>query len=153
MNLKPFAMIGLVALVMAGCTATNKSMREPNTRLELELDDFEISEQVTGEATSTKIIGIDWQRLTNQTTGTVAGGSSLFISIANIPVMGNFVYDMTSNYALYEMMVANPDYDVVLYPQFETVVERPILGIGFFKKTTTVKATARLGKLKSEDVD
>lgn len=42
-------------------------------------------------------------------------------------------------------MNANPGYDVVVYPQYETKIERPI-GLGIFK-ITTVKVTARLGKL------
>lgn len=139
-----------VLLLFSGCTAVNKSMREPNMRLELKMEDFTLSNQVTAEASSTKIVGIDWQRLFNQETGHVAGGGSMLISLASIPVMGSVVVDQTANYALYEMMMANPNYDVVIYPQYETTVERPILGIGFIKKKTTVKATARLGKLKAK---
>jgi hypothetical protein len=82
--------------------------------------------------------------------GVVQGGSSMLINLASIPVMGTYVIDQTKNYALYEMMIDNPDYDVVMYPQFETTIDRPILGIGFIKKTTSVTAKARLGKLKSE---
>jgi len=40
-------------------------------------------------------------------------------------------------------MSGNPGYDVVFYPK----VFKPVLGIGFFAKITTVKTTARLGKL------
>jgi hypothetical protein len=56
--------------------------------------------------------------------------------------------DKTANYSLYELMTNNPGYDVVFYPQYETKVLKPILGIGFLTKITTVKTTARLGKLK-----
>ena len=45
-------------------------------------------------------------------------------------------------------MKANPGYDVVFYPQFETVTKKPVIGIGLFTKITKVKVTARLGKLK-----
>ena len=45
-------------------------------------------------------------------------------------------------------MEKNPNYDVVFYPQYETTVKKPILGLGFLTKVTTVKTTARLGKLK-----
>ena len=134
-------------VLFTGCTAVNKTMREPNARLELEMDNFILSEQVSAEATSTKIIGIDWQRIFKQETGFVQGGGSMMINLASIPVLGNYVIDQTANYALYEMMMANPNYDVVLYPQYETTVERPLLGLGFILKTTTVKATARLGRL------
>jgi len=75
------------------------------------------------------------------------GGASASISLASIPVVGNMVADKTANYALYELMSGNPGYDVVFYPQYETKVFKPILGIGFFTTITTVKTTARLGKL------
>lgn len=139
------------ALIFSSCTSINKSMREPNTRLNLEKKDFTLSEQVTGEATSTKIFGIDFQRLFLKETGSHQNDNvvaALPINIASIPVIGGFVYDATAGYALYDMMKKNPGYDVVLYPQYETTVKRPI-GLGFIYKITTVKSTARLGKLKS----
>lgn len=138
----------LVTLVaFTGCSSVYKTMREPNVRVELNMENFELSGQVSAEATSTKILGIDWQRLTHSESGSIEG-SAMAINFAAIPVVGNFVVDMTSNYALYQLMMNNPGYDVVFYPQFETVVEKPIIGIGFFQKVTTVKVTARLGKLK-----
>ncbi|MDA3822155.1 MAG: hypothetical protein PF450_06030 [Bacteroidales bacterium] len=148
--LKLFILTFSVALLFSSCTAVSKTMREPHSRINLELSDFTLSEQVSADASSTKIIGVDWERFFKQETGVVQGGSSLLIDIASIPVMGSFVFDQTSNYALYEMMMQNPDYDVVMYPQFETTIERPILGIGFIMKKTSVTAKARLGKLKSE---
>lgn len=119
-------------------------MREPNILFDLKKSDLTLSDQVTAEAKSTRIFGIDFERLFLQKTG-YTQGSSLNISLALIPVIGNFVSDKTANYALYELMANNPGYDVVIYPQYETKVERP-LGIGIFK-ITTVKVTARLGKL------
>jgi hypothetical protein len=70
------------------------------------------------------------------------------VSAANIPVVGNMLADKTSNYALYELMQANPNYDVVIYPQYEKKVVKPVIGIGFLTKITTVETKARLGKLK-----
>ena len=46
------------ALFFASCTSVNKSMREPNTRVNLEKKDFTLSDQVTGEAKTTQILGI-----------------------------------------------------------------------------------------------
>jgi len=80
-------------------------------------------------------------------TGDIVSGAPA-INMANIPVVGTMLLDRTANYALYELMLNNPGYDVIFYPQYETKIVRPILGIGFFTKITTVKATARLGKLK-----
>ncbi len=141
-------MVMFVAVIAAStsCTTLNHSMREPNTRVDLNKSDFSLSEQVTAEASCTKILGIDFERIFTKKTGVVEGGAAA-ISLASIPVIGNFVSDKTANYSLYELINSNPGYDVVFYPQYETKVFKPILGIGFLIKTTTVKTKARLGKL------
>jgi hypothetical protein len=147
---KIFVLFVGVAALLSSCTSVNKSMREPNTRLNLERKDFTLSDQVTGEATCTKILGIDFARLFLKESGGTQNDNAMApmlpISLSMIPVIGGFVTDATAGYALYDMMKKNPGYDVVLYPQFETTVKRPI-GIGFIYKVTTVKTTARLGKL------
>ncbi len=140
------AIVSLFLLVTTSCSTLNQSVREPNTRLNLTKSDFSLSEQVSGEATTTKILSIDWSRLFKKEMGTVDGPAS-GISAASIPIIGGFISDKTSSYALYNMMKNNKGYDVVLYPQFETKVNRPILGLGFLFSKTYVKATARLGTL------
>lgn len=147
---KQTKMMGLGVLLMlfiSSCTSYNKTMREPNVRVELNKNDFSLSEQVKAEATSTRIVGIDFKRIFTQKTGTISSGSNS-ISLSSIPVIGTFVVDPTSNYALYELMHNNPGYDVVFYPQFETKIVKPILGIGFIVTNTKVVVQARLGKLK-----
>jgi len=143
-----FKMVLFVAFIatLTSCTTLNKTMREPNTLLELSKSDFTLSDQVTAEAQTVKIIGIDFARLFMKKTGVVQGGA-VSVSLASIPVIGNFVADKTANYSLYELMNENPGYDVVFYPQYETKILKPIIGIGFLTKITTVKTTARLGKL------
>jgi len=143
--IKTTFLAAMVALA-SSCTTINKSMREPNTRVNFNKTDFSLSDQVTAEATSTKILGIDFKRFFSKTTGTIEGGA-VGISLALIPVVGNILVDKTANYALYNLMSSNPGYDVVFYPQYESKVSKPILGLGFLTKTTTVKTTARLGKL------
>ena len=140
-------MFAAVIAVFASCTALSHSMKEPNVRVNLNKSDFTLSDQVTAEAKTRRIIGIDWAKPFSNKTGVIDNNSAASISLASIPVIGNAVSDRTANYALYELMSANPGYDVVFYPQYETKVSKPILGIGFLLKTTTVKATARLGKL------
>ena len=135
-----------VSAALSSCTTLNHSMRGPNTLVNLNKSDFSLSGQVTAEATSVKILGIDFARLFTKKTGVVEGGAAA-ISLASIPVIGNFVSDKTANYSLYELMNENPGYDVVFYPQYETKVFKPVLGIGFITKITKVKTTARLGKL------
>jgi len=150
MKTKLILYVGVVALLFTSCTATHKTMRVPNMRVELEMGDFDLSDQVTAEATSTRIFGIDWQRLFDIKTGQVQGGSSLLIDLANIPVMGTYIYNTTYNFALYELMTENPDYDVVVYPQYKSVSRKPILGLGFIMTEETVTVKSRLGKLKAE---
>jgi len=148
--LRKLSLVGfslLILIAFSGCTAVNKTMREPNVRVELNMDNFELSGQVSAEASSTKILYIDWDRLTHSESASLEGGA-MTINFAMIPVVGNVISDLTANYALYQLMINNPGYDVVFYPQFETVVEKPVLGIGFITTKTTVKVTARLGKLK-----
>lgn len=148
-SFKSILVIGLVVLGLSSCTTMSKTMKEPNVRVDLNKSDFVLSEQVSAETSSTKIIGIDFSRLFLKKQGEVEVNSVSFVNIANIPVVGNLISDRTSSYALYELMQNNPGYDVVFYPQYEIKVVKPFLGIGFLTKTTYVKVTARLGKLKN----
>lgn len=137
-------MIAAVAATLASCSSTNRTMKEPNMRVEFQKEDFTISAQVSGEATENKIIGIDWARLFNKQTGTVASQGGLPIpSLASIPVIGGVITSQAQAYALYDLMQKNPGYDVVMYPSFETKSRWFIIG-----RTTTVKVNARLAKLK-----
>jgi hypothetical protein len=140
------AMLVAVLATFASCTTLNHSMREPNTRVNLTKSDFTLSEQVSAEDKTVKILGIDFERLFKKETGVVDNGASS-ISMANMPVIGTVLYDKTSNYALYNLMYTNPGYDVIFYPQYETKISKPLL-LGCIVKITKVKTTARLGKLK-----
>jgi len=145
-SLKALLIAGITMATISSCTTYTKTMREPNTWVELKKDDFTLSGQVSGSAKTVTVLGIDWQRFFTKREGQIKG-SSASISLASIPVIGSVLSDRTANYALYEMMQHNPRYDVVFYPQYETKILRPILGLGFLSKITTVKATARLGRL------
>ena len=155
-----------VVLVMSGfltsCSISNMAMKQPNNHIEFYKGDFIYSPQVTGEATSVKILMIDWARLFNWKAGDVNGqnqaGQSVNLSVVSqavanpiagvitavIPVLGDYGKGQVSNYALYDLMQKNPGYDVVIYPQYET---RKFV-IPFIYSKTTVKATARLAKIK-----
>jgi hypothetical protein len=137
----------LCSIFLSSCTLMTKSMREPNNRVNFVKDDFTFSGQLSAEASSTKIFGIDFERLFTKKTGSVSGGGSSAISLASIPVIGGFVGgDKTSGYALYKLMTDNAGYDIVFYPSFATTVKRPII-IPIFT-ITTVKVTAKLAKFK-----
>jgi hypothetical protein len=146
-TLRNITMIFASIALFASCTSISKSMRDPNTRVNFNKNDFSYSEQVTGEASSTKILMVDWERLFKKTTGNVDAGAAAGLSLTNLPIIGNLMNDATSSYALYNLMEATPGYDVIFYPQYEIKVERPALGIGFLYKKTEVKVKARLGKI------
>jgi hypothetical protein len=149
MNKQIMNIIMLVAVMAAfsNCTTYTHGMREPNTRLNLNKSDFSLSDQVSAKAKSVTVLGIDWGRFFTKKTGSVDADGSSSISWANIPVIGNIISDRTANYALYDLMKANPGYDVVFYPQYESKVFKPALGIGFLVRISNVTTTARLGKL------
>jgi hypothetical protein len=139
--------VGFMILTgFSNCTVMSKSIREPNIRLEMTMEDLALSKQLSAEASSLKILGIDFERLFTQRYGEIERGSKS-INFAKIPVIGDVIWDKTANYALYDLMQENPGFDVIIYPQYETKVVRPVLGLGFIVKRTKVKATARLGKL------
>ncbi len=148
----------------SSCSISNLAMKQPNNHIEFYKNDFHYSEQVTGEATSVKVLMIDWARLFSWKNGDVgeSSGSNASVNVglglpivddpivglvsAAIPVLGEFTRGkgQVNNFALFDMMKKNPGYDVVLYPQFETKK----FVIPFIYSKTKVKATARLGKIK-----
>jgi len=152
MKMNKFRLTAAIAFtsLISSCTVMNKSMREPYSRVDFVKSDFTISDQTSGVGKTTKVLCIDWYRLFHsEDAGTVVGESGgKLINFSKIPVVGGFITDKTANYALYDMMNKAPGYDIVFYPQFETRIRKPILGLGFIYKKTTVKATARLAKFK-----
>lgn len=133
----------IACMFLGSCHTYRHSMREPNAYVEYHAEDFDLSEQVTGEATVVRVLGIDWQHLF----GTKEiGATPSFGTI--IPYIGvNFTIPSGANYALYNLMQKSPGYDVVVYPQVESHRHAPVLGTDIYSKTT-YKVTARLGKLK-----
>lgn len=141
--------ISIVGLLLNSCTSIHKTIREPESHVEFYKDDFVFSDQLTAEATTSKVFGIDFSRLVLKKSGKIGDGLPRTSFLVRIPVIGNFfnIRDKTINYALYELMQQNPGYDVVFYPQYDVKIVKPILGIGLLNKVTTVKVTARLGKI------
>lgn len=147
MNKKTTLIALFSLLIISSCSSVHRTLREPNVRVQLEKEDFELSTQLSATAFQKTIIGVDWKRIRHKETGEIDKGYIGF-SLATIPVIGDFIPTPASSLALSELMKANPGYDVVFYPQFEITTKKPLLGIGFLKTETTVKVTARLGKLK-----
>ena len=143
-----FYLIGFVLLTfgMQSCTSVGKTMKTPNSRVELNADDFDFSDQVEATAKSTMILGIDFSRLFKVESGSIGGSAASLLG--GIPVIGSSISSPTQGYALYDMMENNPGYDVVMYPQFTTKTSCPVLGLCLIVNHQTVTAKARLGKLK-----
>lgn len=120
-------------VLFSSCSSLNTSMREPNMLVQFDKADFELTEQMTAEASSTKVLGVDWSRLFSSQEGTIGASASVF---------GSQPGNATSKDALYNLLAANPGYDVIFYPQYEIHKKSFI----FFSKTT-VKTTAKLGKI------
>ncbi|MGB0851163.1 MAG: DUF6567 family protein [Bacteroidia bacterium] len=146
-NFKTLIAVLTLSVLATSCTTTKQNIKEANVRVEFQKEDFELTKQVSGEATVTRILTVDWERLKDKEIGEVNNGL-VPISLSSIPVIGEYVSTTANNYALYKLLEANPGYDVVIYPQFHVVEKKPILGIGLFKTVTTVTVKARLAKLK-----
>ena len=127
-------LLAVVAFVATSCSASTKTMREPNVRFELTSNDYVLSDVVYGEARVVRVLGIDWARLFTVKSGFIENNASIIGVI------------LTSDevYALYDLLEKNPGYDFVMYPQ-TTVVTTGVSGI---YTNTNVKISARLAKLK-----
>jgi hypothetical protein len=131
--IKNVLVLSCVIALFSSCTTLSSSMREPNMLVEFDKSDFVLTEQVTSEAETVKVLGIDWSRLFSSQKGSINPSGSVF---------GSQPSNKTSSYALYNLMAANPGYDVIFYPQYETYKRG-----GLFYSKTTVKTTAKLGKI------
>ena len=149
-------------LFLSSCSISNRTMKTPNYHIEFYKSDFEYSKQVEAEATSVRVLGIDWKRLFKWESGEIESDrfksepaqseiTTNFVTdniigtlTAVVPVIGDYGKGKVSSYALYNLMQKNPGYDVVIYPQYET--KKFIVPLFYSKRT--VKVTARLGRIK-----
>ena len=134
-------LLAVSLLAFTSCTSLSRTMREPNVKLELNANDMELSEPVTGTATVVRVFGIDWKRLFNYESATVCA-----------PVMGLSPMELAAapvgaSQAIYDLLEKNPGYDVVLYPQYKSKSYNVLL-LGLLYSETETTVTARLGKLK-----
>jgi hypothetical protein len=159
------AAIVLAVFLLSGCSVSTKSIKSPNYHVEFYKKDFEYSKPVSAQATSERILGIDWARFFNWNNGSIdsdlqksrvytpvpsvsmaGSGETVSFGVNNFiaPVVGNVIKGNTSAYALFNLMEQNPGYDVIMYPRFEMNKK----GFPLIYTKTTVHVTARLAKVK-----
>ncbi len=135
----------LVVLLFSSCF-NSKMMENGRVQVNFDRNDVVLSGQVSGEATQTRILGVDWSRLFKRNVGETSSRPFFYLP----PFMGanpfGFVVHnwRTMNYAMYELMNNNPGYDFILNPQYEIAKK----GFDPIYSKITVKATAQLGKYK-----
>ncbi|HOZ29316.1 MAG TPA: hypothetical protein PLL66_00195 [Bacteroidales bacterium] len=133
------SLLAIFALSFSGCNYTMKSMKTSNNYVEFQKDDFTFSEQLTGEGTQTRILGIDWAHLFKSETASIVEANAF-----NIPVIGNLPMGGSQAFAINDLMQKNSGYDVVFYPQYET----QMTGIPMLYQKTRTVVKARLAKIK-----
>lgn len=139
--------VAFMSLYMMGCSSAYKSVYSPSNFVQFKKEDFEYSNQVSGEASETKILGIDWSRLFNTNGGNIGGYSGS--SMVSIPIIGSVLDPALSatkvnGYAVFNIIKDNPGYDAVFYPQYDYTAKSFL----FFYKTSKTKVTTRLAKIK-----
>lgn len=137
--------IAAIAASFVGCRTAGNAIASQNILYEFGRNDMDVSDQKKAEASSTKILGIDFARLFNKETGNFNPEGYSGVVKGQIPVVGVIINPTTvQNYALFNLLKSEPTYDFVLYPRFEQETK----GIPFIFTTTKSKVTARLGKIK-----
>ncbi len=134
-----------IAASFTACRTAGNAVASQNILYEFGRNDMDVSDQKSAEASSTKIIGIDFARLFNKESGNFNSEGYAGVVKGQIPIVGVIINPTTvQNYALYNLLKAEPTYDFVLYPRFEQETK----GIPFLFTTTKAKVTAKLGKIK-----
>ena len=134
--------IFIVAALLSSCTTVYKTTKQPPSYVELDRNDFILSEQETAEARSVTILGLDFERLFIKRMGSDGSLAS------SLPIVGQYLADPTTSYAMYNLLEDNDNADFIFYPQTEKKIICPIIGICLINKITTVKVKSRLGTFK-----
>ena len=127
-----------MTLLMGSCMSTQMTLSGSVPEIQLKPEHLEVTQPMDATAVTVRVFGIDWERLF--TSRSAAIRASVYTPMPLI--------DKTDMYAIYSLLKQNEGYDMVLYPQFTTVVRKPFLGLGAIYKVTEVKVTARMAKLR-----
>ncbi len=63
----------------------NRSIKESAIQIDFNRNDFELTEQISENATQVKVFGIDWKRLFHKETGSLGKASVFGTSTSIIP--------------------------------------------------------------------
>lgn len=133
----------LIVVGLSSCSSTSRMATATLPEVHLDIDDLEITEPVWAESTSVFVFSINWKRLFN------SGLGDFIPNVYGIvPVKEVDCTNKAMRYSLYNLMKANPGYDMVMYPQFVIKKRKPFLGLGFIYQKIYVKVTARMARLK-----
>ena len=137
-----------IYLFVSGCTMVNHSVPTPM----IYLSDLNVSDEVWGQAKSTKILGVDFQRLMKRNIESANVGLSTTsiqpITLVNydatdFQILGFTIID-TESLALNDLLNKNKEYDVLISPKFSKTTE----GFWPIYWTETVMVKARVGTIK-----
>lgn len=132
--------VAVMAMLMGSCMSTQMTVSRSVPEIQLKPENLDITQQMEATAVTVRVFGIDWERLFSSRSAAIRG--SVYTPVP--------IVDKTDQYAVYSLLKQNEGYDMVLYPQFTTVVRKPFLGLGAIYKVTEVKVTARMAKLKTK---
>ena len=143
-NIFPIILLAIVGLATSSCSVSKQTFKAPNSQIEFYKADFEYSTQVKAEATTVRVLCINWHKLFNRENGKRNSDPIISGLTPYVPVLGDTGYGKVSSYALYTLMHEHPGYDVVIQPNYKT--KRFIIPLIYAKRT--VEVSARLGKIK-----
>ena len=126
--------------IISSCTLSTKTMKQPWSSVDIKMNDFNLSTQQSADASSVTIFGIDFERLFIKKLGNPVAVS--------VPIVGKYLNDPTTSYAMYNLLEANEDADFIFYPKVDKTTICPIIGICLLTKITKVEVKAKLGTFK-----
>ena len=133
------------AMLLSSCSSKLAGIHSSRIiHYELGRNDMDISDQMTASAEAMTILCIDWARLFKKESGSMNSSGYGGVVEGGIPILGAFMNPTkVQNYALYNLIAKDSQYDFVVYPRFTQESN----GFPCFCKTKAT-VTARLGKLK-----
>ena len=135
-------------IFVSGCTMVNHSV--PTSMIYL--SDLNISDEVWGQAKSTKILGVDFKRLMKRniesanvglSTTSIPSITAINYGATDFQILGLTIIN-TESLALNDLLNKNKEYDVLISPKFSKTAE----GFWPIYWTETVMVKARVGTIK-----